>query len=110
MKTVGYDVGKRDKVEVETEICPQNGYVLTGTMPRQPKILCYVSEREGNEITVMLLSGLVKGKVVPAGTFSRTEYAKLLTPYGVYNMSPCGKISDLNDVASVIDIIRNCPE
>lgn len=110
MKILGYDVGKRDRVEIENTIRQETGYVLTGTMPEQRKLLCYVSDRQGNEITVMLLCGLVKANVVPAGTFSRAEYAKLQTPYGVYNMSPCGKVSDMNDVASVVDIIMNCPE
>lgn len=110
MNILGYDVGKRERVEVENTIRPETGYVLTGTMPQQPKRLCYVSQRQGNEITVMLLCGLVRAKVVPAGMFSSTEYAKLRTPYVVYNMSPCGKVTDVNDVASVIDIIRNCPE
>lgn len=119
MKILGYDVwkresidnvGKRESINVENTIRPETGYVLTGTMPGQPKRLCYVARRNGNEITVMLICGLVTAKVVPAGIFSSTEYAKLKTPYGVYNMSPCGKVSDVNDVASVIDIIRNCPE
>lgn len=91
------------------EIKPNTGYRITGSMKDQPKRICYVSERRGNEITVMLISGIVLATVVPAEVYGR-EYAQVQTPYGVYNLSPCGEVRDINDVAHVYDVIKSCRE
>lgn len=90
-------------------IKPDTGYRITGAMRDQPKRICFVSDRRGNEITVMLISGIVLATVVPAEVYGR-EYAQLETPYGVYNLSPCGEVKDINDVALVCDVIKGCRE
>ena len=85
------------------------GYRITGSIPGQPPRLAYVSKRVGNKITIMLMNGIVTCMVTPAEVFGR-EYAQVKTPFGVYNLSPCGEVKDLNEVAEVCDIIRQCPE
>lgn len=82
------------------------GYRLTPCMSGQPKKLCFVSGRQGDVITVLLVSGIAIANVQ---TFAR-EYAKVQTADGNYNLMPCNKVTDLTEVAEVCDIIRNCPE
>lgn len=82
------------------------GYLMTPCMSGQPKKLCYVYGRQGNAITVMVLSGIT---VAYVQMFER-EYAKVKTVDGVYNLMPCNKVHSMDDIAEVCDIIRNCPE
>ena len=82
------------------------GYRLTPCQSGMPKKLCFVSGRQGNVITVLLVSGITVANVQP---FER-EYAKVRTKDGFYNMMPCNKVTDMNEVAEICDIIRNCPE
>lgn len=85
------------------------GYKLTPAMDGQPKRLAYVSSRRGNLLTLMLINGIVSSTVVPASVYGR-EFAKVQTPFGSYNLSPCGEVTSLDDVAEVCDIIKQCPE
>lgn len=89
-----------------TTIEPLAGYRLTPCQDGMPKKLCFVSGRQGNAITVLLVSGVAIANVQQ---FAR-EYAKVPTKDGDYNLMPCNRVTDINEVAEVCDIIRNCPE
>ena len=89
-----------------TTIEPLSGYRLIPCQNGMPKKLCFVSGRQGNAITVLLVSGI---EIVNVQMFER-EYAKIRTNEDYYNLMPCNKVSDVNEVAEVCDIIRNCPE
>lgn len=89
------------------QIEPMKGYVLTPVHPDAKRRLAFCSGRQGNLITLMLVNGLVTGKVT--SEFGR-EYCQLNTPFGRFNLSPCGVVSDLDEVARVCDIIRMCPD
>ena len=89
-----------------TMIEPLSGYRLTPCQDGMPKKLCFVSGRQGNVITVLLVSGIAVANVQQ---FAR-EYSKIRTNDGYYNLMPCNKVTDMNEVAEICDIIRNCPE
>ena len=89
-----------------TTIEPLAGYRLTPCQDGMPKKLCFVSGRQGNAITVLLVCGIATATVQ---TFDR-EYSKVMTRDGAYNLMPCNRVTDINEVAEVCDIIRNCPE
>lgn len=93
----------------ERKIKANAGYRITGSMPGQPPRIAYVSKRRGNLITLMLVNGIVTSTVTPARVFG-SEYAQVKTPFGVYNLSPCGEIKDIDGVAEVCDVIRQCPD
>ena len=82
------------------------GYQLMPCLKGQKRKLCFVSGRQGNTITLLLVSGIAIANVQ---TFAR-EYAKVPTKDGDYNLLPCNKVTDMNEVAEICDIIRNCPE
>lgn len=90
----------------QTLIEPLAGYRLTPCQEGMPKKLCFVSGRQGNAITVLLVCGIVTATVQQ---FAR-EYSKVMTRDGAYNLMPCNRVTDINEVAEVCDIIRNCPE
>lgn len=89
-----------DEIEVNA------GYQLMPCQKGQKKKLCFVSGRQGSTITLLLVSGIAIANVQ---TFAR-EYAKVPTKDGDYNLMPCNKVTDMNEVAEICDIIRNCPE
>jgi len=84
-------------------------YRMTPSVQGQPRKLAYVTGRQGNLISLMIINGIVTGAVVPADVCGR-EYAQIQTPLGMYNLSPVGEITDINEVADVCQVIMNCPE
>ena len=82
------------------------GYRLTPCNGGQKRKLCFVSGRQGSTITMLLVSGIAIANVQ---TFAR-EYAKVPTKDGDYNLMSINKVTDINEVAEICDIIRNCPE
>ena len=88
-----------DEIEVNA------GYILIPCQKGQKKKLCFVSGRQGSTITLLLVSGIAIANVQQ---FER-EYAKIPTKDGDYNLMPCNKVTDMNEVAEVCDIITNCP-
>lgn len=92
--------------EIETIIKVNLGYKLVGTIEGQKRKLCFVSGRQGNMITLLLVSGIATAKIMPLDH----EFARVDLPDGSYNLSPCNKVSDLNEVAEICDIIRNSPD
>ena len=83
-----------------------SGYRLTPCVDGQKRKLCFVSGRQGSTITLLLVSGIAVANVQQ---FAR-EYAKVPTKDGYYNLMPINKVTDINEVAEICDIIRNCPE
>lgn len=82
------------------------GYKLMPVMSGQKRKLCFIAGRQGNAITLLLVSGIATATVLQ---FER-EFAKVKTRDGVYNLMPCNRVKDVNDVADVCDIIRNAPD
>lgn len=82
------------------------GYRLTPCMRGQKRKLCYICGRQGSLITLMMVSGLM---TVDVDGYEH-EYAKIRTKDGNYNLMPCNKVTDMNEVAEVCEIIMNCPE
>ena len=89
--------------EIETTIEVNQGYKLMPAMSGKPRKLCFVAGRQGNAITLLLVSGIATATVLQ---FER-EFAKVKTRDGVYNLMPCNRVTDIQDVADVCDIIRN---
>lgn len=87
-------------------IKPMTGYKITPANPGQNRLLAFCSGRQGNVITLMLVNGILTGEVTVE--YGR-EFCQVDTPVGKYNLSPCGEVHDLNEVAEVCDLIRNCP-
>lgn len=92
--------------EQRTMIEPLSGYRLTPCADGAKRKLCFVSGRQGDVITVLLVSGIAVANVQ---MFAR-EYAKIRTNDGYYNLMPCNKVTDMNEVAEICDIIKSCPE
>lgn len=93
---------KNDRETIEV----YQGYKLTGAMPEQKRKLCFVAGRQDNTITLLLVCGIVTATVQQ---FAR-EFAQIKTKDGVYNLMPCNRVTDMQDVADVCDIIRNAPD
>lgn len=91
---------------VEETIEVNQGYKLMPAMTGKPRKLCFVAGRQGNAITLLLVSGIATATVLQ---FER-EFAKVKTRDGVYNLMPCNRVTDIKDVADVCDIIRNTPD
>lgn len=91
---------------VEGTIEVNQGYKLMPAMTGKPRKLCFVAGRQGNAITLLLVSGIATATVLQ---FER-EFAKVKTRDGVYNLMPCNRVTDIKDVADVCDIIRNTPD
>ena len=89
--------------EIETTIEVNQGYKLIPAMTEQKRKLCFVAGRQGNAITLLLVSGIATATVQH---FER-EFAKVKTNDGVFNLMPCNRVKDVQDVADVCDIIRN---
>ena len=79
-----------------------SGYRLIPCLKGQKRKLCFVCGRQGNTITLLLVSGIVIANVQ---TYDH-EYARVQTQDGDYNLMPCNKVNDLTEVAEVCDIIR----
>ena len=82
------------------------GYRLTPCNGGQKLKLCFVIGRQGSTLTLLLVSGVA---IASVQEFSR-EYAKVPTKDGDYNLMPCNKVTDMNEVAEICDIIRNSSE
>lgn len=93
------------KIERNNEIEVNAGYRLMPCSPGNKRKLCFVCGRQGNYVTLMLVCGLM---TVDVSGFDH-EYAKVKLVDGDYNLMPCNKVTDMNEVADVCDIIRNCP-
>lgn len=91
---------------VEGTIEVNQVYKLMPAMTGKPRKLCFVAGRQGNAITLLLVSGIATATVLQ---FER-EFAKVKTRDGVYNLMPCNRVTDIKDVADVCDIIRNTPD
>ena len=79
------------------------GYKLIPAMKGQKRKLCFVSGRQGNVISLLLVSEIVTASVQQI----EREFAQVRTNDGVYNLFPCNLVTSLHDVADVCDIIRN---
>lgn len=90
---------------VEETIEVNQGYKLMPAMTGKPRKLCFVAGRQGNAITLLLVSGIATATVL----HFEHEFAKVKTRDGVYNLMPCNRVTDIQDVADVCDIIRNAP-
>ena len=89
--------------EIETTIEVNQGYKLMPAMSGQKRKLCFVAGRQGNAITLLLVSGIVTATVQQI----EREFAQVKTNDGVFNLMPCNRVKDVQDVADVCDIIRN---
>ena len=89
--------------QVDITIQVNQGYKLMPVMSGQKRKLCFVAGRQGNTITLMLVSGITTATVQQ---FDR-EFAQVKTNDGVFNLMPCNRVKDVQDVADVCDIIRN---
>lgn len=89
--------------QVDETIKVNQGYKLMPAMSGKPSKLCFVAGRQGNAITLLLVSGIATATVLH---FER-EFAKVKTKDGVYNLMTCNRVTDIQDVADVCDIIRN---
>ena len=90
----------------DTTILVDQGYKLTPVMSGQKRKLCFVCGRQGSSITLLLVNEIVTANVQH---FDR-EYARVQTKDGYYNLMPCNRVIDLQEVAAVCDIIKNYPE
>ena len=95
-------MNENSKIEFEVNA----GYRLMPCLKGQKRKLCFICGRQGNLVTLMMISGLM---TVEVGGFDH-EYAKIRTKDGDYNLMPCNKVTDMNEVADVCEIIMNCPE
>ena len=93
-------------VKNELTIKVNQGYKLIPAMKGQHRKLCFVSGRQGNTITLLLVCGIVTAHVQQ---FAR-EFAQIRTNDGTYNLMPCNRVTDITDVADVCDIIRSAPD
>lgn len=89
--------------QVDETIQVNQGYKLMPAMSGPKRKLCFVAGRQGDTITLLLVSGIATATVLH---FER-EFAKVKTRDGVYNLMPCNRVTDIQDVADVCDIIRN---
>lgn len=78
------------------------GYKLVGRMREMPRKLCFVCGRQGDMISVLLVSGVTTAEVEWHGR----EFAQVRTPDGVYNLMTCNKVSDVDEVAGVVRILQ----
>ena len=78
------------------------GYKLVGRMREMPRKMCFVCGRQGDAISVLLVSGVTTAEVIHCDS----EFATVRTPDGFYNLMPCNKISDVNEVADIVRIIQ----
>ena len=78
------------------------GYKLVGRMREMPRKMCFVCGRQGDTISVLLVSGVTTAEVK---WFDR-EFAQVQTPDGVYNLMPCNKSSDVDEVADIVGILQ----
>ena len=92
--------------EIETTIEVNQGYKLYPAMSGQKRKLCFVAGRQGNTITLLLVCEIATATVQQ---FDH-EFAQITTKDGVYNLMPCNRVKDVQDVADVCDIIRNSPD
>ena len=92
--------------QVDETIEVNQGYKLMPAMSGKPRKLCFVAGRQGNAITLLLVSGIATATVQQ---FER-EFAQVKTKDGVFNLMPCNRVTDIQDVADVCDIIRNAPD
>ena len=92
----------KPKVNIDT-IEVNQSYKLYGVMGDQKRMLCYVVGRQGNAITLLLVDGIATATVQQ---FDR-EYAKVQTRNGLYNLFPCNRVTDVQDVADVCEIIMS---
>lgn len=88
---------------VDETIEVNQGYKLIPEMSGGKRKLCFVAGRQGNAITLLLVSGITTATVLPFGR----EFAKVKTRDGVYNLMPCNRVKDVQDVADVCEIIRS---
>lgn len=88
-----------NKIEVN------QGYRLTGTMDGMKRKLCFVCGRQGRSITLLLVNEITTATV----QYFDREFAHVHTHDGVYNLQPCNRITDLQEVADVCEIIRSAP-
>lgn len=82
-----------------------SGYKLMPAMSGMPKKLCFVSGRQGDQITLLLVNEIANAKV---DIYAR-EFAQVKLRDGVYNLMTCNEVTDLNEVSEVCNIIRNAP-
>lgn len=87
----------RNTIEVD------QGYKLIGAMKEQPRKLCFVAGRQGDTVTLLLVCGIATATV----QHFTQEFAQVKTHEGVYNLMPCNRVTDIQDVADVCNIIRN---
>ena len=92
--------------QVDETIQVYQGYKLMPTMSGPKRKLCFVAGRQGDTITLLLVSGIATATVQQ---FDR-EFAQIKTNEGVYNLMTCNRVTELQDVADVCDIIRNSPD
>ncbi len=78
------------------------GYKLVGRMREMPRKMCFVCGRQGDTISVLLVSGVTTSEVVQCDR----EFATVRTPDGFYNLMPCNKISDVAEVADIVAILQ----
>ena len=89
--------------QVDETIQVNQGYKLIPAMTGQKRKLCFVAGRQGNAITLLLVSGIVTATVQQI----EREFAQVKTKDGLYNLMTCNRVTELHDVADVCDIIRN---
>lgn len=92
--------------QMDETIQVNQGYKLIGAMKEMPLKLCFVCGRQGDKITLLLVSEIATATVLH---FER-EFAQIKTNYGVYNLMTCNRVTDIQDIADVCDIIRNAPD
>ena len=93
------------------EIKINTGYRITPVIEGNKPLLCYVTGRQGSFLSVLIVNGICTAEVFSRGAFGvDREFARVTTPWGFYNLSPVGEVSDVNEIAQVCDIIRSAPE
>lgn len=91
----------KPKVNIDT-IEVNQSYKLYGVMGDQKRMLCFVVGRQGNAITILLVDEITTATV----QHIEREFAQVETRNGLYNLFPCNRVTDVQDVADVREIIR----
>ena len=94
-------------MSIDSMIEVYQGYKLMPAMSEQKRKLCFVAGRQGSSITLLLVGGIVTADV---RQFDNSEFAQIKMKDGVYNLMPCNRVTDLEEVADVCNIIRNAPD
>ena len=81
------------------------GYKLVSQIKGLPPKFCYVSGRQGAMLTLLLVSAVVHAEVWDV----ESEFARVTTPDGIYNLMPCNEVKTADDLRQVVKAIKESP-